>query len=536
MGLTKATYFLIQGSTFNVQDYGATGDGTTDDTVAIQAAAAAVQANGGGTLYFPAGTYSVFGNTTGNLCAFTGLDGIACIGYGATIAVPASKVITASEGIFFRFDSCTNIFVDGFATDGPVLDVSSSTVKGYEFVRCVNGCKNISMPHNKVKNSLAGFITSKNVGDPNTMRSQNIWIGVLDVENCWYGINGQYSGDFMQVDLLRTNTIHRSFFVYGASNLKAKILSKDHKAVDVPVTTLSGLAVTGVDIDYWSTEDSTACGSAPKVYIGFSNETASTMRDVRIRLNVAYAVSGNTGGAALFITKLNNSNNPDPVDRGHIMDNLVVTGTITGTASYNSGGSIVTDTGATWGTGDFFRNIAFENLRITGTNSQSQINVTFGNVQDNILFKNVYNNYDILVKNSATDLRLPYVATTEFINVKCPNLYELNGSAQPLLILRGTTAPENVQTGWNGKTIGNLGIGGTAVWQLPAATPGLAYRFVRNDSTQTFDIDPNGSEIIRGGTAGQMLRMNTNGNQVVLACYIAGIWEVESSQGAYTFV
>jgi len=535
MSLTKVTYSMIKGSTFNVQDYGAAGNGTTDDTVAIQAAAAAIQTAGGGTLYFPAGTYSVFGSTTGNLCSFTGLNGIACIGYGATIAVPAAKTITTSEGVFFKFDSCTNILVDGFATNGPVLDVSNTTVKGYEFVRCVNGCKNISMPHNKVKNSLAGFITSKAVGDANTMRSQNIWIGVLDVENCWYGINGQYSGDFMQVDLLRTNTIHRSFFVYGASNLKAKILSKDHKAVDVPVTSLSGLSVVGVDIDYWSTEDSTSCGDTPKVEIGFSNETASTLRDVRINLNVAYASSGNTGGAALFITKLNNSSNPDPVDRGHILDNLRVSGTITGTASYNNGGSIVTDTGATWGTGDFLRNIAFENLRITGANTQSQINATFGNVQDNILFKNVYNNYDILVKNSAADVRLPYVATTELLNVKCANLTALNGSAQPLTILRGVSSPDTVQTGWTGKTIGNLGVGGAALWNLPAAVPGLTYHFVRNDS-QVFDIDPNGTELIRGGTAGQLLRMNTAGNQVVLACYIAGIWEVESSQGAYTFV
>jgi len=180
---------MIKGSTFNVQDYGAVGDGTTNDTAAIQAAAAAIQAAGGGTLYFPAGTYSVFANTTGNLCSFTGLNGIACIGYGATIAVPSSKAITASEGTFFLFNSCINILVDGFATNGPVLDVSSATVKGYEFVRCVNGCKNISMPNNKVKNSLAGFVTSKDAGDANTMRSQNIWIGVLDVENCWYGVN-----------------------------------------------------------------------------------------------------------------------------------------------------------------------------------------------------------------------------------------------------------------------------------------------------------------------------------------------------------
>jgi hypothetical protein len=41
---------------FNVVSYGATGDRTTDDTAAIQAAMAACAANGGGVVYFPGGT------------------------------------------------------------------------------------------------------------------------------------------------------------------------------------------------------------------------------------------------------------------------------------------------------------------------------------------------------------------------------------------------------------------------------------------------------------------------------------------------
>ncbi len=43
---------------YDVRQYGAAGDGATDDTAAIQAAAAAVP-DGGGTLYFPPGTYVV---------------------------------------------------------------------------------------------------------------------------------------------------------------------------------------------------------------------------------------------------------------------------------------------------------------------------------------------------------------------------------------------------------------------------------------------------------------------------------------------
>jgi hypothetical protein len=52
MALTKAHNRMIDGASISVKDFGATGDGTTDDTTAIQAAL-----NVGGTVYFPKGTY-----------------------------------------------------------------------------------------------------------------------------------------------------------------------------------------------------------------------------------------------------------------------------------------------------------------------------------------------------------------------------------------------------------------------------------------------------------------------------------------------
>lgn len=51
----------VGGPWYNVQVYGATGNGTTDDTAAIQAAWTALLANGRGVLYFPQGTYLTTG-------------------------------------------------------------------------------------------------------------------------------------------------------------------------------------------------------------------------------------------------------------------------------------------------------------------------------------------------------------------------------------------------------------------------------------------------------------------------------------------
>jgi hypothetical protein len=67
MSLTKATYSMIEGAVLNVQDFGATGDGTTNDTAAIQAAIAFAEASatppsaapGVVTIYFPFGFYSI---------------------------------------------------------------------------------------------------------------------------------------------------------------------------------------------------------------------------------------------------------------------------------------------------------------------------------------------------------------------------------------------------------------------------------------------------------------------------------------------
>lgn len=57
----------------DVTNYGATGDGTTDDTAAIQAALDAAHAAGGGIVYFPPGTYIIAPTTTARLVVYDDL-------------------------------------------------------------------------------------------------------------------------------------------------------------------------------------------------------------------------------------------------------------------------------------------------------------------------------------------------------------------------------------------------------------------------------------------------------------------------------
>ena len=57
MTLTKVSYSMIEGAQFSVLDYGAVGDGITDDSSAFQSAFDAASAASGGTVYVPSGTY-----------------------------------------------------------------------------------------------------------------------------------------------------------------------------------------------------------------------------------------------------------------------------------------------------------------------------------------------------------------------------------------------------------------------------------------------------------------------------------------------
>ncbi len=49
--------FCVYGQNYNIRDYGAKGDGTTNDTETIQAAVRACHEDGGGTVLVPAGDY-----------------------------------------------------------------------------------------------------------------------------------------------------------------------------------------------------------------------------------------------------------------------------------------------------------------------------------------------------------------------------------------------------------------------------------------------------------------------------------------------
>jgi hypothetical protein len=72
---------------FNVQAYGALGNGISNDTAAIQAAQRAAEASGGGKVYFPAGTYLVSPTATGGTIITLNSANIHWVGDGIGVSV-----------------------------------------------------------------------------------------------------------------------------------------------------------------------------------------------------------------------------------------------------------------------------------------------------------------------------------------------------------------------------------------------------------------------------------------------------------------
>jgi parallel beta-helix repeat protein len=104
MSLTKVSYSMLNGAPVNVFDFGAIGDGISDDTVAFQAAATSAA---GKTLYVPAGFTYIVKNI--QLSANTYVFG------GGNLKL---KVLAAGDGSPILKINGNNVTIDGILFDG----------------------------------------------------------------------------------------------------------------------------------------------------------------------------------------------------------------------------------------------------------------------------------------------------------------------------------------------------------------------------------------------------------------------------------
>ena len=143
MALTKVSYSMIQAAPINVADYGATGDGSTDDTAAIQAAFDAVSASGGTVVFEPGKTYMINGSYLPIQTLFGGVkpkSGTIIQGNNAKL-----KVITSSATGYcvLNLNAVSNIAINDLNIEGDVgRHIGTTGEFGHGLM--VMGCDNVS--------------------------------------------------------------------------------------------------------------------------------------------------------------------------------------------------------------------------------------------------------------------------------------------------------------------------------------------------------------------------------------------------------
>lgn len=163
----SAAQYVANNATFNVRDYGAAGDGLTNDTTAFQLASAALQAAGGGTLLIPPGTYIVATQTRAtaagqqwayvpqSIISITGCTrAVDIAGYGATLR-------TAPGLRYGAYSRVTGLAISP-ALPYTVLDDRASP---YNFMVAVTNCVAVSVRGLELDGNCGSLVLGGNWGD-----------------------------------------------------------------------------------------------------------------------------------------------------------------------------------------------------------------------------------------------------------------------------------------------------------------------------------------------------------------------------------
>ncbi|MBV9081935.1 MAG: hypothetical protein JOZ62_04610, partial [Acidobacteriaceae bacterium] len=191
--LSLLTVSCSRAPTFNVKDFGAKGDGVSDDYDAMQAAATALCKSPGATLVFPKGVYRInrhriTGGPKPNVVQnirYLGCNGVTILGNGSKVDVKGKFRRTAdySEGtntfsystgvIPFEMINSSRFRIQGFELAGNVDQMSrdANVVEGSNAGILTTNCKDYSIENVTVHDFSTDGIT---LGGNSTLADQRV--------------------------------------------------------------------------------------------------------------------------------------------------------------------------------------------------------------------------------------------------------------------------------------------------------------------------------------------------------------------------
>lgn len=189
------------------------------------------------------------------------------------------------------------------------------------------------------------------------------------------------------------------------------------------------------------------------------------------------------------------------------------------------------------------QSVTIENCYFTGDAVENHIHIENYSrrcvIKENLFYSDP-NNADIKIAAGSADDT--YIANNSWrqnrTNTELLTDFVANATVyrlpNPLQTEDITTATHTVTYDDTGKVYTNTGASATVEFDLPIGRVGLAFDFVRVAS-QLVRIDPNGTDIIGTGGAGKYLEMQSDNSLISLRCYSANEWVVVSETGTNVY-
>lgn len=396
MALTKATYSMIENAPANVRDFGAIGDGTTDDTAAIQSALD----SGTSRVFIPAGSYKI---TT----LLSVPSDIEVCGEGT-----ASSIVLGADTVALELNGTSNIHLRDFAIDGQRATYTSNSNNAIFIEWRVTAGSSVRIESVYVHDVAgAGIIGLAAVGTP----SSEVYIENCRVENT--GTHGIILQDYISDVVIRRNTVKASGLGFAdrpaitASRYGKNVIVSDN--ICVGSVSALGTSVHGISID--RTENATCVGNIISDQIGYGIEiggvTNGTFQGNSINA-CSRAAIGLSGSETLTLRNVNVS----------VVGNVCNANTTQGIYTF-----------MTSGTGVYFHeSIVISSNTVNGTTTSSGIEIGFVN-RLTVSNNSVYDSF----------LSGVYVDNCKEINITGNNLINNNCTAiknVSSITLVGTTA------------------------------------------------------------------------------------------------
>lgn len=290
---------------FNVKHFGAVGDGSTSDTAAIKAAAAALTSAGSGTLYFPEGNYSIQGVSAGSsLVSFSGLSGVSVDASQATLTNLTSYT-TDTFTPMFLFDDCSEVSVQIKDYVGYTLpDVTLGSQRGATVVRFINGCRHAKV-RARITNARYG-VQAGNYFDETEGGNDNLDLDIRAIR-VGYPVALYLSNDVtVHVD---ADEAHRAGYFAGVNGLRGDIYWADQYLADV-VVLLTDARISGSEsrgcsnVDLSSTDKGSTIFTNTAACVGIvpSRVQPLVYENIRLRFHVQSSdtLSTQVGGFKLY--------------------------------------------------------------------------------------------------------------------------------------------------------------------------------------------------------------------------------------------